>query len=222
VKVKSIRGTNVVSIMSRQTILNYRALAQVEGFWDALCRDDALPSRSQIDPRGMEEALEYAFVLERIAPGIGRFRIAGMHLNELMGMEVRGMPLSAMFLPESRKELGKMVETTCAEPQVTTLTLKGAGSIGRPRIEAQMLLLPLCGRFWRSDPHTGMFAKQGPHWPPAPPVQHCTYAISTDLYQAFFYPVQQDQHNLADPSGHYTPKLTNKGPDDKRPALRWL
>lgn len=146
-KVKSIRGTNVVSIMSRQTILNYRALAQVEGFWDALCRDDALPSRSQIDPRGMEEALEYAFVLERIAPGIGRFRIAGMHLNELMGMEVRGMPLSAMFLPESRKELGKMVETTCAEPQVTTLTLKGAGSIGRPRIEAQMLLLPLCDDF---------------------------------------------------------------------------
>ena len=221
-KVKSIRGTNVVSIMSRQTILNYRALAQVEGFWDALCRDDALPSRSQIDPRGMEEALEYAFVLERIAPGIGRFRIAGMHLNELMGMEVRGMPLSAMFLPESRKELGKMVETTCAEPQVTTLTLKGAGSIGRPRIEAQMLLLPLCDDFGEVTRILGCLQSKGRigRQPRRFSIAHTqSQPICT---KHFFYPVQQDQHNLADPSGHYTPKLTNKGPDDKRPALRWL
>jgi len=37
--------------------------------------------RSQIDPRGLEQVLPSAFILERIAPGVARFRIAEHHLN---------------------------------------------------------------------------------------------------------------------------------------------
>ena len=56
-----------------------------------------MPRRAEIDPRGIENALEYAFILERIAPGMARIRLAGIHLSDLMGMEVRGMPLTSFI-----------------------------------------------------------------------------------------------------------------------------
>ena len=37
-----------------------------------------------------------------MAPSVARFRLAGAHLSELMGMEVRGMPMTALFLPDAR------------------------------------------------------------------------------------------------------------------------
>ena len=65
----------------------------------------AVPMRSDVDPRGIERSLEHAFILERIAPQMARFRLAGMHLTDLMGMEVRGMPTTALFAPAARAAL---------------------------------------------------------------------------------------------------------------------
>ena len=66
-----------------------------------------MPLRSEIDPRGLKGALEYCFVLERIAPGLARLRVAGSHLGDLMGMEVRGMPITAFY-----DENGRLIRTT--------------------------------------------------------------------------------------------------------------
>ena len=58
--------------------------------------------RADIDPRGIEPLISSAFIAERIAPGVVRLRVAGMHLNDLMGMEVRGMPLTTFIAPSDR------------------------------------------------------------------------------------------------------------------------
>ncbi len=75
-------------------------IRQAEAYWSALRTGSEIPFRSQIDPRGLENILRQTFILERIAPGIARFRLAGgQALNEMAAMEVRGMPLSLSSPP---------------------------------------------------------------------------------------------------------------------------
>ncbi len=119
------------------------AIREVEGYWQALRAGRLVPRRSEVDPRGIERALEYAFILERIAPGLARLRIAGSHLTELMGMEVRGMPLSAFFTPEARTVTSDVLEQVFQSPAMAELTLTAEGGIGKPDIDARMILLPL-------------------------------------------------------------------------------
>ena len=141
--VELAKGANVISLQPERTPTSYAALAQVEGYWDALSHGAMLPSRSDIDPRGLQSALEYAFILERIAPRVARFRIAGSHLNNLMGMEVGGMPATALFLPEARAEIADIIDQTCTEPKIVTLKLRCPSRAGQPAIEARMLLAPV-------------------------------------------------------------------------------
>lgn len=142
-KMNYISGSNVVSLLPRKTEMQFPAIKAVEAYWDGLRNGRVVPSRSDIDPRGMQNALEHAFILERIAPGVGRFRLAGMHLTDLMGMEVRGMPLTSMFVPESRSKMSEALEAVFETPQITVVSLKAECGIGRGSMDAQLLLCPL-------------------------------------------------------------------------------
>lgn len=118
-------------------------IRQVEAYWTALLTGDGVPKRAQIDPRGLENILEYTFILERIAPGLARFRLAGSHLNNLAGMEVRGMPLTAFFEPSARGQVSDVLEQVFARPAVAELGLASSGRLGRTQLQARMILLPL-------------------------------------------------------------------------------
>ncbi|WP_254436099.1 PAS domain-containing protein [Ruegeria arenilitoris] len=118
-------------------------IRQVEAYWTALLTGDGVPKRSQVDPRGLENVLEYTFILERIAPGLARFRLAGSHLNKLAGMEVRGMPLTAFFEPSARGQISDALEQVFAGPAIAELGLVSAGRLGRIQLQARMILLPL-------------------------------------------------------------------------------
>lgn len=134
---------NVVSMSEYQPESGFAAIAQVEAYWEALRGTRMVPKRSQIDPRGIETALEYAFIVERIGPGIARLRVAGRHLNDLIGMEVRGMPLTSLFSPQARPQVSETLENVFQAPGVSNMHLLGAGAAGRPEGDARMVLLPL-------------------------------------------------------------------------------
>lgn len=121
----------------------FPAISVIRAYWDALRNGRDMPFRSEIDPRGIECALEHTFVLERIAPRLARFRLAGSHLNELMGMEVRGMPLTAFFAAAARRETGDILARVFDGSETAELTLVPERSTGRERMDARMLLLPL-------------------------------------------------------------------------------
>ncbi|WP_417245070.1 PAS domain-containing protein [Celeribacter sp.] len=142
-KIEYVNGDNVVSLMPRRLDMHFPAVKTVEAYWEGLRNGRPVPARSEIDPRGMQPALEFAFILERVAPGVARFRLSGMHLTDLMGMEVRGMPLTAMFVPESRAKLSEALEAVFETPQVSVVTLKAERGIGRGEMDAQLLLCPL-------------------------------------------------------------------------------
>lgn len=143
VKIEYLRGSNVISIQPVRSQVKFPAIAQVEAYWEALRNMRPMPARSEVDPRGITDALEFAFILEKIAPGMARIRLAGSHLNELMGMEVRGMPLTSLFLPEARAEVQKALEAAFSNPASVRLNLAGDRGMTRPKLEAQMYLAPL-------------------------------------------------------------------------------
>ncbi|MBV7379358.1 PAS domain-containing protein [Maritimibacter dapengensis] len=142
-KIEYMKGTNVISITPIRDQLNFPSIRRVEAYWEGLRNGRLMPARREVDPRGISDVLEFAFVLEKIAPGVARFRLAGMHLNDLMGMEVRGMPITAMFLPEARRDLKTLLETVLESPAKVKVTLDSDHGLTRPKLEAQMVLLPL-------------------------------------------------------------------------------
>lgn len=135
--------SSLVSLVEHRQKRRHPALVQIEGYWESLRGDRLVPDRSEVDPRGLTGALEHAFVLERIAPGLARFRVAGMHLSDLMGLEVRGMPVSAIFTPDARPKLATALEATFNEPAQVWMRLEGEDGIGRSPLQGEMLILPL-------------------------------------------------------------------------------
>jgi len=138
-----------------------RILAEVRAYWEGLRKGRAVPGRAEVNPRGIERALEYAFILERIAPGMARFRLAGMHLNDVLGMEVRGMPLSAFFMPEARKQISQVLEEMFQHPAVAELGLVAEAGFGKPALTARLLLLPLSSDFGDVNRALGCLVSEG-------------------------------------------------------------
>jgi len=134
---------NVVTFAKKNSMASFPAIPQVDAYWEGLRAGRLMPNRSEVDPRGIETALEFAFMLEHVAPGVARFRIAGMHLSDILGMEVRGMPLTAMFDPTSRARISEIVERVITRPQVADITLKAERSLGRPAMSARLYMAPL-------------------------------------------------------------------------------
>jgi hypothetical protein len=135
--------SNVIAMNRHRPDPRFAHIAQVEAYWQALRGRRVVPRRSEVDPRGIESALEYAFILEQVAPGIGRLRIAGGHLVDLLGMEVRGMPMTAFFQPEARRDLAACLAQVCSAPAMARLSLQAETGIGKPPLEARLLLLPM-------------------------------------------------------------------------------
>lgn len=142
--------------------LGFRIAGEVRAYWEGLRNGRPVPARSDIDPRGIERALEYAFIIERIAPGMARFRLAGMHLNDLMGTEVRGMPLTSLFAPAARKRLGELLEGVFSDPGTAELQLTAESGIGKPALLARLLLLPLKSDLGDVSRALGCLVAEGP------------------------------------------------------------
>ena len=134
---------NILNMTEFRADVGYSAISQVEAYWEGLRGARLMPKRSEIDPRGIESALEHTFILERIAPGMARIRIAGSHLSDLMGMEVRGMPLTSLITPPCRRQINDLLEDVCQRPAVCEMRLNAEISVTKPQLDGRLLLMPL-------------------------------------------------------------------------------
>lgn len=151
----------VISMDRFRSSCSLSPIRQAEAYWTALRQGKDVPNRSQIDPRGLENILSQTFVLERIAPGIGRFRLAGQKLNEMAGMEVRGMPLTAFFTPAARKQVSAALEHMFDTPAIVELTLSTVATRNQPAQEARILMLPLRSDLGDISRALGVFVSEG-------------------------------------------------------------
>jgi hypothetical protein len=152
---------NVIVMTKYQPETGFAAISQVEAYWEAIRGARLLPKRSDIDPRGIERALENAFILERIAPGIARLRVAGSHLNDLMGMEVRGMPLTSFFVPGARASVSDLLEVVFQTPAIGSLRMISQAGPQKPELQARMILLPLKSDLGDVSRVLGCFVSKG-------------------------------------------------------------
>lgn len=120
-----------------------KALARIEAYWTEVRAGRLVPSRSEIDPRGLEGVLGHAFILERLTTGLARLRIAGSHMTELLGMEARGLPMSTIFAPGSRETLAEALEAVFDEPATVRFSVISGSGFGRPELTGGIVLLPL-------------------------------------------------------------------------------
>lgn len=122
---------------------NPGTLGKIKRYWNGVRGNRLVPSRCEIDPRGLDGVLGHAFVLERVTGGLARFRIAGSHISDLTGVEMRQMPVSALFLPASREILADALVSVFDDPAMVRLSITSTGGFGRPKLAGEMILLPL-------------------------------------------------------------------------------
>ncbi|MEO1733807.1 MAG: PAS domain-containing protein [Pseudomonadota bacterium] len=136
-------------------------LTQIEAYWRDLCSGGTVPMRSEVDPRALENALNHTFVLERIAPGVARFRLAGRVVSNLMGMEVRGMPFSSIFVAPAKSNVALHLEKVFSDTAIAKLSLCGQTEPAQPTLDLRMILLPLLSDFGEVNRALGAIVHDG-------------------------------------------------------------
>lgn len=136
-------GAEILDMAAFSTDRPSGIVAGLRDHWRSLCDGRAVPDRADVTAAGLGPALDYAFILERISPGSARLRLAGRHLIDLMGMEVRGMPVSALLNPGYRGRLSDVLESVFQAPQLAELFLLAPQGPTTPACPARMLLMPL-------------------------------------------------------------------------------
>lgn len=121
-------------------------LASLERYWRGLCGNGSLPRRADVDPADIDGALPYTFVAETVAPGIARLRVAGRMLNDMTGMDVRGMPLSALFSADARPMLADGITSLMQGPALVDMPVRLPRTMLRRAQAGRLLMLPLLDR----------------------------------------------------------------------------
>jgi len=147
---KMAQNPNVIPLEAFRKPMKNPVLLELLAHWETLRGGHLAPFRRDVDPRAIENVLEYAFILEQPEVGPARFRIAGMRLCDLMGMELRAMPATSIIAEPCRARFAKGLARQFTTPEIVELTVATPcpaaaknHSDGRADITGDMLLLPL-------------------------------------------------------------------------------
>lgn len=122
-----------------QSILN-----AFEKDWREMCGNTQRPTHEGISAHNiMQDALPYAFVLKRTAPGQARIRVAGQKVIDVFDREVAAMSFGDLFSEDSRSFVTELMEASFTLPAVVSISLIARRSLGRRPVHAQVLLLPM-------------------------------------------------------------------------------
>ncbi|MFO6463169.1 PAS domain-containing protein [Jannaschia sp. KMU-145] len=110
-------------------------------YWLSLRRGTALPRRDALDPNAMRVTVGHSMIIDRVRAGTVRVRLGGRVMRDLMGMDVRGLPIKAFFALPDRDRATALVEEVFETGLATELDLACEGSEGV--VGAKMLILPL-------------------------------------------------------------------------------
>ncbi|HCP80607.1 MAG TPA: PAS domain-containing protein [Octadecabacter sp.] len=152
---------NAISEAQDVIMTNPTALKELENYWAALPRSNGVPHRKHVDPIAMGALLEDSFILERVAPGVARIRVAGRNITKLIGVEPRGLPLTAIMLPEARPDIAKYLEQVFMTPSIVEIPLIGPRAVGQPKLHGKILLLPLRDDHGRVSRILGLLVMSG-------------------------------------------------------------
>ncbi len=131
---------NVISLAQRRSTSRATASGIVVDHWARLAEGTQPPMRAQIDPRQIQDALEYAFIAERVTARLARLRVAGQHIADLAGRPVAGMPLACLCSLAERDRLGEAIGRVFEENACLRVHMQAEG---QPQLQAELTMLPL-------------------------------------------------------------------------------
>lgn len=150
------RAARIIALprITRESTLN--TMGGLRSYWSALQpAPGVVPPRLAVQPRAIEDMLQAAFLAERTAPGMTRFRVAGRNLVEALGTEPRNLPLTALLTVEAKVAALDLIEEVFAAPAVLELDLRAGDA------RAAMLIMPLTDYLGRVTMALGGFALDG-------------------------------------------------------------
>src|SRR3984893_16272007 len=97
-------------------------------YWDDRRGDARAPDRSDIEPGAVRGLLGDIFVLSCDSDAGYPFRVAGTRVCALLGRDLKDQSFSALFAPESRREIEDIVTYVAAEmlPPIAGITATSA------------------------------------------------------------------------------------------------
>ncbi len=194
------RSANILSFASRATTAPMKSLREMHSYWDSLRADRSLPRRTDVDPREISHLLESGFLLERMAPGDVRFRLAGMGISDLMGMDVRSMPLRALIKPTQRPEFTESLDDVFTRPEVHTYHLVSE-QMAQPALKSAMIILPMLDEDGEVTRALGALVVAGPvGFPPR------RFVMAERLRTPIFTRISEEEITLFDVEEEKTPK----------------
>ena len=153
-------NSTVTPLFRKERFMQDPIIVDLLSYWESLRAGRVAPMRSEIDPREITGSLENTFVLEYNNSLDVRFRLAGIKLCELMGMELRGMPARALIELGHRDELSRIIDDMITDPKIVELQL--CSNINKGSLRARMLLLPMKDQKGQIARILGCMTTQGP------------------------------------------------------------
>lgn len=135
-------------------------VARVCAHWASLRTRHALPARGALDPSALADALPHVFLGEFVSPRVARIRLCGHGVEDVMGMDLRGMPLTALFGTGARDDIMAALEQVGRGVRAT-LSLQAEPGFGQPDMVAQLALMPLTGQDGRITHVLGVLERRG-------------------------------------------------------------
>lgn len=134
-------ATRIHGIQGLRTMRRSAILEQAWRYWASRREGADLPRRTALDPKAMGPVLGHAMILDRVRPGTVRVRLGGHVLHQMMGMEVRGLPVRAFFDVADRDRVMAHIEKVFTIAATLEFDLISDGPDGI--VTGRMLILPL-------------------------------------------------------------------------------
>lgn len=152
--------SETVSNKGRSAQGSASVVSRVCEYWASLRYDGATPKRSDVDARMLADALPNVFLAELVTPRVARLRICGHQIEDLLGMDMRGMPLSVLFQGDARKDIAEALEQVQMGARVI-LSLTGDSGFGMPAMSATLALMPMADAAGRITRVMGVIERRG-------------------------------------------------------------
>jgi hypothetical protein len=126
-------------------------------YWDEKRGGARAPDRSEIEPGAVRELLGDIFVLSYDSAAGHPYRVAGTRVCALLGCDLKDRSFSAMFAPESRREMEDIVTVVAEEMLAAVAGITATAQDGSPA-HLELLLLPFNTRAHTPISLTGLLA----------------------------------------------------------------
>src|SRR6201992_219573 len=129
-------------------------------YWDDKRGSARAPDRSEIEPGAVRELLGDIFVLSYDGAAGYPFRVAGTRVCALLGRDLKDASFSALFAPESRREIDDMIAVVAEELLGAVARINATAQDGSVA-HLELLLLPFNNRAHTPISLTGLLAPFG-------------------------------------------------------------